>query len=421
MIDYILKSGILLLIFLAVYKLWLENEKMFRFNRFYLLGSLVFSLMIPLQLFLFEPFLGSKLQTIELDEIIIGSSNVFSNQISLYKVTTYVLISVYVLVTLLLSIRFGLNINSFYRKLKKNKKQFINGEKVILIDEPILPHSFWNAIFINANDYESDTIPPELIVHEKAHLKQKHTLDILFIEVLQIVFWFNPLLFFYKKAIKLNHEFLADEAVNNHFDSVTYYQNLLLNIASNKANLTLASNINYLITKKRFLMMTKKESPVRIILKVFSIGIIFSLLLFVFSCKDNSQESNTKKQSKTEKSSVGVADKSTLADQDDTVKSLANLEKKPEFPGGIEKFYQFVGTNYQAPEEEGLKGKIYTTFIVEKDGSLSDFKVLRDIGYGTGKEAIRVLKLCPKWKPGTIDNKPVRTLYSLPITIQTAD
>ncbi|PKB17248.1 energy transducer TonB [Flavobacterium sp. 5] len=107
--------------------------------------------------------------------------------------------------------------------------------------------------------------------------------------------------------------------------------------------------------------------------------------------------------------------------EDTSVHSLAGIEQKPEFPGGIEKFYQFVGKNYQAPEEEGLKGKVYVTFVVEKDGSLTDIKVIRDIGYGTGKEAIRVLNKCPKWLPGEQNGKKVRVLYSLPITIQSAE
>ncbi|MBK0369229.1 energy transducer TonB [Flavobacterium agrisoli] len=101
--------------------------------------------------------------------------------------------------------------------------------------------------------------------------------------------------------------------------------------------------------------------------------------------------------------------------------NVAGIEVKPDFPGGMEKFYKFVANNYRAPEEEGLKGKVYVTFVVEKDGSLTDIKVLRDIGYGTGKEAIRVLNKCPKWKPGMQNGKPVRVLYSLPIAIQSAN
>ena len=110
-----------------------------------------------------------------------------------------------------------------------------------------------------------------------------------------------------------------------------------------------------------------------------------------------------------------------VVEEDNTVYNTAGIEVKPDFPGGMEKFYKFVGSNYQTPEEEGLKGKVYVTFVVEKDGSLTDIKVLRDIGYGTGKEAIRVLKKCPKWTPGEQNGKPVRVLYSLPITIQSAE
>ena len=110
-----------------------------------------------------------------------------------------------------------------------------------------------------------------------------------------------------------------------------------------------------------------------------------------------------------------------IVEEDNQIYNTAGIEVKPEFPGGMDKFYGYVAKNYRAPEEEGLKGKVYVTFVVEKDGSLTDIKVLRDIGYGTGKEAIRVLTKCTKWNPGIQNGKPVRVLYSLPITIQTAD
>ncbi len=106
---------------------------------------------------------------------------------------------------------------------------------------------------------------------------------------------------------------------------------------------------------------------------------------------------------------------------DNNIYNTAGIEVKPDFPGGMAKFYKYVGNNYRTPEEEGLAGKVYVTFVVEKDGSLTDIKVVRDIGFGTGKEAIRVLKSCPKWNPGEQNGKKVRVLYSLPITIQSAE
>ncbi len=112
---------------------------------------------------------------------------------------------------------------------------------------------------------------------------------------------------------------------------------------------------------------------------------------------------------------------SQVVEEDNNIYNTAGIEVKPDFPGGLEKFYKFVGKNFQVPEEEGLKGKVFVTFVVEKDGSLTDIKVIRDIGYGTGKEAMRVLKSCPKWNPGEQNGKKVRVLYSLPITIQSAE
>lgn len=406
MITYILKSGLLLLVFYAVYKLTLENEKMFRFNRAYLLGSLVFSFMIPLQLFSIKPLFSTVINVIQLDEIIIRTNNNALGQINYNQILMYVAGTAYAVIALILMVRFVKNLYSFYRSIKKSKIQMINDQKIVLVKEPILPHSFWNAIFINDQEFEKGKIPSELIAHEEAHIKQKHSLDILFIEVLQILFWFNPLLVLYKKAIKLNHEFLADEAVNQQFDSVSDYQNLLLDIAFNKTNVALASNINYLITKKRFLMMTKKESPIKIVLKVFTVGVISSLLLFLFSTKTVAQEV------------------SPPANQSNDYSKVADVEVKPDFPGGMLAFYKFVGQNYKVPKElskNETDGKVYLSFMIEKDGSITEIVVLKDkLGYGAGEEGVRVLKLSPKWIPAYDKGKPVRVMYNLPITIQSA-
>ncbi|MDG2431262.1 energy transducer TonB [Flavobacterium sp.] len=107
-------------------------------------------------------------------------------------------------------------------------------------------------------------------------------------------------------------------------------------------------------------------------------------------------------------------------DYGNTVVTSAALDKLPEFPGGIGKFYTFVGRNFESPEVVSDKNiKIYVSFVVEKDGSMTDIQVKNDPGYGLAKEAIRVLKsLKTKWLPGMIDSKPVRTAYNLPITVQ---
>lgn len=104
---------------------------------------------------------------------------------------------------------------------------------------------------------------------------------------------------------------------------------------------------------------------------------------------------------------------------DNKIYNPLDLEVKPEFPGGTVKFHQFIDDNYRKTNKKPtLQGKLFATFIIEKNGTLSDVKVLRDIGFGTGDELVRVLKLSPKWKPGKLNNKEVRTLYSLVVPVQ---
>jgi beta-lactamase regulating signal transducer with metallopeptidase domain len=405
MIEYIIKSTVFLLTLITFYKLFLENEKMHLFNRIYLNGSILFSLTVPLGHFSFKTKIASKLISLQLNEIIIQKTDKNLNVIYENEIMSYIIISIYMIIMTLLLFRFFINIKYYYKKIKNNEHKIFNGSKLILLNEPIIPHSFLNYIFLNKQDYINNKIPSELLVHEDAHLKQKHTLDILFIEIVNVLFWFNPILILYKRAIKLNHEFLADEVVNKQFNSVSYYQEILLQIASNQSKIALASPINYLITKKRLIMMTKNESKAKIILKTASVGFIYSILFFALNTKIVAQEqSNEENLVKVNKSLI------------------ISKNTEPLFPGGMEAFYTFVGKNFKISKEANkmkLKGKIYLTFMIEKDGSLSEFKILRDIGYGTGKEAVRVLKLSPKWIPGTVNNKPAKVQYNLPITIQT--
>ena len=105
-------------------------------------------------------------------------------------------------------------------------------------------------------------------------------------------------------------------------------------------------------------------------------------------------------------------------EDENTIYNTAGLDEQPQFPGGYDALQKFLNTNFTPPKDQTtLKGKIYTTFIVEKDGSLSDIKVLRDLGFGTKEEAIRVLNNSPKWTPGKQNGKLVRVLFSAPILV----
>jgi len=105
--------------------------------------------------------------------------------------------------------------------------------------------------------------------------------------------------------------------------------------------------------------------------------------------------------------------------EENTIYNSAGLEIKPEFKGGYNKFYEYIAKNYRTPDVPGLNGQLMISFVVEKDGSITDIKVLKDLGYGTGEEAIRILKKCPKWSPAEQKGKKVRCSFMLPLRIQT--
>lgn len=101
----------------------------------------------------------------------------------------------------------------------------------------------------------------------------------------------------------------------------------------------------------------------------------------------------------------------------DAIYSSAGLEKQLEFPGGFEEFGNYVQRHYKYPDVPLLKGRVIVEFVIEKDGSVDDIRIIRDLGFGTGEEARRLMKNCPNWSPGIQDSKPVRVRYVLPINI----
>ncbi|WP_417354078.1 M56 family metallopeptidase [Flavobacterium sp.] len=425
MTEFLIKSVISMAVLLMVYKLFLEKEKMHLFNRIYLLTSLVFSICVP---FISIPSIANyskninELPQIALDEIIITRESAgFDIQ--------FWLILIYTSITSLLVIRFIKNILSFVSKIKSNKKIKYKTATLVLLPYNTLPHTFLEYIFISKDDHNKNAIEKDLYTHELAHVNQKHTLDILLVELFKTLFWFNPVLYFYKKSIQLNHEFLADDAVINTNKNTSGYQSLLLKMASGSHTVALASNINFSITKKRFVMMTKTTPRFLAISKQLLVVPVMAGL-FLISCADNETKPEPETNSVQETPKVPeevnaepAASTPDSASESDEVINLAGLTKQPEYPGGMPEFYNYINKNFTIPDvKENKVLKIYISFVIEKDGSMSSIKVLRDPGYGAGEEAVRVLKSVPeKWIPGEMDGKTVRSSYTLPITLNIGD
>lgn len=299
MIDFLIKSTLCLGVFLALYHLVLEREKMHHFNRFYLLLSVVISLAIPFITFEITKIIPIAQEMTPVAIQIPASTQLLTQPETVIPVTEntnywpYPVWILYGLTTIVLLFRFGKNIRKIHSKSKSNPVVKYKNANLILVDEKTLPHTFLNSIFINCDDYNNRNVEDELYTHELVHVTQKHTLDVLFIELLKTIFWFNPLFILYKKSIQLNHEFLADEKVVAYYNNVPFYQNLLLLKGNGNQTISLASNLNYLVTKKRLIMMTKNTSKRTAFLKKLTIVPVLAGLVFFICFKIVAQEKPT--------------------------------------------------------------------------------------------------------------------------------
>lgn len=179
--------------------------------------------------------------------------------------------------------RFVFQLVCFWKLIKGNSQIHHPTYTIVLIQGDSLPFTFLNYLFVSKSSYENAGIENEIIAHEMAHIRQRHSWDILAVEILRCIFWFNPILLFYKKAIQLNHEFLADEAVNTTYKDITTYQWLLYSKVQNfNPNFPLCSPFNYSVTAKRLKIMGSKTYPIKAALvkslsMVLFVGIIFAL------------------------------------------------------------------------------------------------------------------------------------------------
>ncbi|WP_379816998.1 energy transducer TonB [Flavobacterium artemisiae] len=149
----------------------------------------------------------------------------------------------------------------------------------------------------------------------------------------------------------------------------------------------------------------------------------FLLLILICSAQNIFSQARNSKTKKIEVVKSDPVDRPRIIDttisEEDKVHNTSAVEVMPQFPGGINEFYKFIAQNYIIPKEKPTvaTGKIYASFVIEKNGLINDVKILKDLGYGTGNELIRVLKLSPKWEPGKVRDKEVRVQYTIPITI----
>ncbi len=302
MVSYLIKSIICSGLLFAVYHFILEREKMLRFNRFYLLGSMVFSLLVPLATIempsapVHEVFRASPVEPSTKELASVGNPV----QIEVRAADgfpDYLPWLVYGLIAAALLLRMGLQILTIVRSRRERTVPFETA-KLILMPGDTPTYSFFKFIFIPQKAFDNGTIPKEILAHELAHARQLHSLDILFTELLIALWWFNPLLLLYRRAVRLNHEYLADDAVLAGPTGVKAYQLMLLDSLLAQRTTVLTSSFNYPVTQKRLAMMTTNiNRRIQFVKKAF-VALLLPVLVFALAEKTYSQQHSGKTEPK---------------------------------------------------------------------------------------------------------------------------
>ncbi|WP_293305545.1 M56 family metallopeptidase [Pedobacter sp. UBA5917] len=549
--HYLLQVNLYLIVFYAFYKLLLDKETYFTLNRIYLISAGVLSLCIPfirLEWLIEQKAAQQVYTTVNWEAVLEQATMVTARNTGFNWGNVFVYI-------------YCAGILFFLARLVYN---LLAVKKLIRSNKAGSAFAFFGKKIIDRELPQMDVID----IHEEAHVKQWHTVDVLFFEIIGIITWLNPVIYLYKKTIKNIHEYLADELAAEFQGDKAEYAMLLLSKSFGISPNSLTNGfLEKSLIKKRIFMLHKERSKKTAIMK-YGIFIPLFALLIVFSSatvrkneklisisdqipldkpiemvqaivteepKEDVLASNVSVDGKTDanwkefyqflgrnikyplaansngvqgntqikfnlkggrvtninsnvalgagcdeevmktilsyKGFKNVADgkyalnvsfsipespeeyknkllpkpigyvnlnKITIisylrkntetgavkSENIDKVYDFVSIEKQPEFPGGIAKFYKYLGGSIKYPkmaQDNNVQGKVFLSFVVEKDGSLSDIQITRGLGSGTDEEAIRVLKESPKWNPGIQNGLPVRVKYNINVNFTLSD
>jgi TonB family protein len=449
--QYLLLVNLYLVLFYGFYAILLRTETFFHLNRIYLVTSALLSFFIPL---IHCDWISKLFITQKVQQTIF----VYARPISVYHFTPIAEHHITV-GTLIVMIYAGGSLFLAIRLIS----QLISLRKVINEPEEASAFAFFKNIRLGPNLDNQDIIA----AHEDVHARQWHSADIMLIEAIAIVNWFNPVVYFYRLGVKHIHEFIADRQALENGTTKTEYALLLLSQTLKAPTHQLVTPFfNHSLLKRRIIMLQKSRSTYMALLKYGLSAPLFMMMLVlssaaiikssplkfinhkveeVFSMPANFM--NTGKIVKKDKiiiedkaidntevlavDSVSVPEesmpprgdmleaKSATSTELHTDPIMVSIEREPQFKGGMLRFYQFLALNLHYPEkmmQYNIQGNVIIALTVEKDGSLTDIKSVRDVGYGSAEEAIRVLKKSPKWQPGYQNGSPVRVRYTLPIS-----
>jgi len=535
LLIYDLKVAVLIATFYFCYRLLIERETMHRLKRIVLLSSILLSFALPLCVITLhktvevessqvETSAGMPMQMADQPEQVITELGTISTEESVTPSVEAIVFAIFI-IGLVCRLLFIANSYRQLRRMIKDSEQHSleDGVTLAVVDLPVAPFSWMHTIVLSRIDYEECN--PSILAHERGHILLHHSWDIVFVEVLTALQWFNPVVWLLRRDLRTIHEYEADASVLSSGSDVSQYIQLLMRKAMGAKACILANGINNSTTKKRINMMLVNKSPRRNSLKLLAllpiVGVTLALnaetVTDVVYKNDEPQKQVSIKKGKKDATiktntnqGIQVIEASEATDKEKTYETTVKLEteqnvaailydSKPEgekpllivdgkitpiaqvrtlprvvkvatmrekaairsfgekgkngaliittvnhqkemddeklsqpdvfdevdemsqFPGGMAGLMQYLSTNVRYPEdakEAGAQGRVVVSFIVEKDGSISNARVTKPTYSSLDDEALRVVSNMPKWTSGKLNGEAVRVRYSIPVSFR---
>ena len=443
---YILKSSVCLAAFYLFYRLLMARETFHRFNRFALLGILLLSCLLPLIEVNVKQETEVRQTMLTLEQLLMMADAESSATVGAVEETTVTWVQMALLAylsgILFFAFRNACSLMRLLMLLKSGSRQRVDcylpgrREHVTLIvhNKEVSPFSWMKYIVISRKDLEENG--REILIHELAHIRNRHSLDLLVADVCVFFQWFNPASWLMKQELQNIHEYEADESVIEEGVDAKRYQLLLIKKAVGTRLYSMANSFNHSKLKKRITMMLKEKSSPWACLKYLYVLPVAAVAVTAFARPEVSEKVE-------EISVVKVNDLAAIVETKvaesvgDTTKPagvtyvpvevneklkgtpvLTVVEQMPAYPGGMSALMEYFKKNMRYPasaKERGLQGRVTVQFVVDKDGSIKEPKVIRSIDQELDEEALRLVKSMSKWEPGRQNGEPVAVKFAVPV------
>lgn len=451
---YSVKVAVCLALFYLFHKLLMSRDTFHTFNRFAILSMMLLSLVLPLVHLSLDSEAGINRGTVALEglvaqTVVADGGNGVGEGLTL----TQVLLAAYVLGVVLFVGKALLSVGSLLRLIRRARcVEVRNGIRIYTMQGDISPFSWFRYIIMSEKDWQENR--REIVLHEMAHIRRCHSMDVAVCNMMIVFQWYNPAAWLLKRELQTVHEYEADEAVLSAGVDATHYQMLLIRKAVGERLFSMANNLNHNSLKKRITMMKIKRTNPMQKAKIAFVLPLAAMTVAAFASQKVENLSEKVEQESEAFSSVSdnpvvravgetarvaavkvqeekaLEEASSLSMASDTAETKSGKEFPcipetfPQFPGGHIALVEYLSKSIKFPkskEKEDVKVRVVTSFTVDKDGSITDAKIVRSQGEAFDNEALRVINGMPKWIPGTQNGKAVSVKYTLPITFSTTD